>query len=477
MQPALIPFRAAAWVWCRVALLSFGGPAGQIAVMHRILVDEKKWISESHFLHALNYCMLLPGPEAQQLTIYIGWLLHRTWGGIVAGTLFVLPGFLSILLLSILYAVYHELTVVQGLFYGLKPAIIAVVIVAAIRIARRALRHSIMVATAIVAFVGIFFFDIPFPWIVAAAGIFGFVGGTIWPDKFVSRLHTSNHQANSDTENQGGETNSTIDHSVELNSIKNEEVESAAIGSPSVTSSPSLFTTIRTAMIWLVIWLGPIVVIAGIFGPDSVFTLEALFFSKAAVVTFGGAYSVLAYIAQECVETYHWLQPGEMLDGMGMAESTPGPLIQVVQFVGFMGAYRNPGELPPMVAAILGSVVTTWVTFAPCFLWIFTGAPYMESLRGNVRMNAILSTITAAVVGVIFNLAIWFSLNTIFAQVHEFRGYGIRGLVPVWETIDFVAAAIAIGALLAMVRFNFGLIKTLFGSVIIGFLYFTLFMR
>lgn len=450
MNPSLIPFRAAVWVWCRVALLSFGGPAGQIAVMHRILVDEKKWINESQFLHALNYCMLLPGPEAQQLSIYIGWLLHRTWGGIVAGTLFVLPGFISILLLSILYVGFRELTIVQGLFYGLKPAIIAIVIAAALRIGQRALQNQMMVWIAISAFFGIFLLKIPFPWIILTAGLFGLIGGRLWPDKFVVHGHSSNKPATSDPE-----------------SCPTEHLD--------VSPRPSLINTARTMLLWLAIWLGPIVLLAATFGTDSVFTEEALFFSKAAMVTFGGAYSVLAYIAQECVATYRWIEPGEMLDGMGMAESTPGPLIQVVQFVGFMGAYRNPGELHPMTAAILGSVVTTWVTFVPCFLWIFTGAPYIESLRGNARLNSILSAITAAVVGVIFNVAIWFSLNTLFSKLHEVHQFGLSWPIPVWETVDPAGTMIALGAFVALVRFKFGLIPTLAASVIVGMLYFTMF--
>jgi chromate transporter len=446
-----VTFRDAFWVWCRVALLSFGGPAGQIAVMHRILVDEKKWINESRFLHALNYCMLLPGPEAQQLSIYIGWMLHRTWGGIVAGTLFVLPGFVSILALSILYTVYGEWTAVQGLFYGLKPAIIAVVAAAALRMGQRVLRQPALVAAAIVSFVAIFFLNVPFPWIVAMAGLLGLIAGTLWPGIWGAPGHRAG---------------SVVDPS-EVAERQQSQDQGAR---------PGLLRTLRTASVWLAVWWVPIALLATIFGVDSVFTQEALFFSKASLVTFGGAYSVLAYVAQECVVTYGWLQPGEMLDGMGMAESTPGPLIQVVQFVGFTGAYRNPGSLSPMAAAVLGSVVTTWVTFVPCFLWIFTGAPYIESLRGNVKLNAIMAAISAAVVGVIFNLAIWFSLNTVFAKVTEVHGFGLRWWLPSWETIDPAAVAIAACAFVAIFRFKLGLIQTLAGSVAAGFCYYTLVM-
>ncbi len=444
-------FGAAVWVWCRIAMLSFGGPAGQIAVMHRILVDEKRWISESRFLHALNYCMLLPGPEAQQLAIYIGWLLHRTIGGVLAGTLFVLPGFVSILLLSIFYAGFNDMSVVQGLFYGLKPAVIAVVVAAVIRIGSRSLTNRILVLIAASAFVMIFFFGVPFPLIVLAAGLCGYFGGAIWPAGF---------RVNAGHESKAGAAEGAAVDAVEESNSR---------------TRPGVWTTVRTASVWLAVWLVPVMGITLFFGPDSVYTQEAFFFSKAAVVTFGGAYSVLAYIAQECVTTYQWLAPGEMLDGIGMAETTPGPLIQVVQFVGFMGAYRNPGELHPMVAAVLGSIITTWVTFAPCFLWIFTGAPYIEYLRGNQRLNAALSAITAAVVGVILNLSIWFSLNTLFGSITEQHYYGVRLMIPDWTTIDPAAALISIAAFVAIFRFKTDLIVTLISSVVVGFFYYLLF--
>lgn len=441
-----VPFRDALWVWCRVAMLSFGGPAGQIAVMHRILVEEKRWISESQFLHALNYCMLLPGPEAQQLSVYIGWLLHRTWGGVVAGTLFILPGFLSILALSILYTFFREVTIVQGLLYGLKPAIIAVVIMAALRVGQRSLQNSIKIAIAVLAFIGILILKIPFPVIIVTAGLFGLIAVRIWPDKWTLPGHTTA---------RGQES----------------EVERAADALSQQSQSPGWLGTVGVILCWLAVWWLPVAVLAVVFGPESIFIQEALFFSKAAMVTFGGAYSVLAYIAQECVATYRWLEPGEMLDGMGMAESTPGPLIQVVQFVGYLGAYRNPGPMNPLAAAILGSIVTTWVTFAPCFLWIFAGAPYIERLRGNQKMNGIMSAISAAVVGVIFSLAIWFSLNTLFAKVIELNGYGLYWLVPVWSSFDPAAAVIAVCAFVAIYRFKVGLISTLLCSIVAGALY------
>jgi len=324
----IVRFGEAFWVWCKVACLSFGGPAGQIAVMHRILVEEKKWVSENRFLHALNYCMLLPGPESQQLATYIGWLLHRTAGGLMAGLLFILPGFLSILALSIIYAGYHDLTLVQGIFYGLKPAVVAVVIEAVMRIGKRSLTNRTMYWVAAFSFVAIFFFQLPFPLIILVAGVTGFVGGQFRPDIFVV---------------------------IKGHATKNDAASELAISDhQAIAVRPSLARSIRVLAAWIPLWFAPIIGLWCFTGRDSVYTQESLFFSKASVVTFGGAYSVLAYIAQEAVGTHHWLQPGEMLDGMGMAETTPGPLIQVVQFVGFMGAYRDPGSLHPMTAGIIG---------------------------------------------------------------------------------------------------------------------------
>lgn len=440
-------FREALWVWCRVAMLSFGGPAGQIAVMHRILVEEKRWVSENRFLHALNYCMLLPGPEAQQLATYIGWLLHRTIGGLVAGVLFVLPGFISILALSVLYAGYNDLSLVQGIFYGLKPAVVAVVIEAVLRIGKRSLKNRIMVLIAGLAFIAIFVFQVPFPLIVLTAGLIGYLGGRVWPETFVVI--------------KGHATNS--------NSASGRH---AISDDPGVAFRPSLKRTASVLTVWLFIWFLPIACVIAFTGLDSVYSQESLFFSKAAVVTFGGAYSVLPYIAQEAVSTHHWLEPGEMLDGLGMAETTPGPLIQVVQFVGFMGAYRNPGSLDPMLAGVIGSVVTTWVTFTPCFLWILLGAPYIEHLRGRQTLNAALSTVTAAVVGVILNLSIWFSLHTVFATVTETHAFGARLLIPDWATADIAAIVIATGALLALFRFKVGMIPTLGVSAVAGMIWF-----
>jgi len=444
-----IPFGEALRCWVRIALLSFGGPAGQIAVMHRILVEEKRWVSENRFLHALNYCMLLPGPEAQQLAIYIGWLLHRTPGGLAAGTLFVLPGFLSILALSILYAGYRQLRFVDALFYGLAPAVMAIVIEAVFRIGRRALKNAAMLALAAAAFVAIFFFGVPFPAIVLAAAVAGFAGSRLRPDKFVViKMHEA------DAGSQSGEQVFLSDQ-------------------VATHTAPTLRRAVKVLVISLLLWFAPIAILAVTQGRDNVFVQEGIFFSKAATVTFGGAYAVLAYVAQQAVDVYGWLEPGEMLTGLGMAETTPGPLIQVVQFVGFMGGYRAAEagalDLAPMTAGILASVLVTWVTFVPCFLWIFLGAPYIERLRGNQALSGALSAVTAAVVGVILNLAVWFALHTVFETVEEIQVWGVRLLMPRWQTIDITALLLAAGAFVAIFRFRWGMLPTLGASVALGF--------
>jgi chromate transporter len=394
-------------VWLRVAALSFGGPAGQIAVMHRILVEEKRWISESRFLHALNYCMLLPGPEAQQLATYIGWLMHRTLGGIMAGALFILPGVVAIMGLSWIYALYGKVGFVAALFFGLKAAVLAIVFDAVIRIGKRALKNRALIGIAIAAFVAIFFLDVPFPLIVLAAGLAGFMGGRAGLPQF----QIGGHGNGGKEEAEGRLGENLPDH-----------------------ARPSLRRSLRIAGLWLALWLTPVLALMLALGEGNVFTQIAIFFSKMAMVTFGGAYAVLAYVAQQAVENYGWLQPGEMLDGLGMAETTPGPLIMVLQFVGFMAAFREPGMLSPLMAGTLGGLLATWVTFAPCFLWIFLGAPYMETLRDNRALSGALSAITAAVVGVILNLAIWFGIHTIFNEVQP-AGWGpFRVDAPVWTS-------------------------------------------
>ncbi|MBX4941763.1 chromate efflux transporter [Rhizobium binae] len=443
-----VSFSEALRVWLRVAALSFGGPAGQIAVMHRIIVDEKRWIGEHRFLHALNYCMLLPGPEAQQLAIYIGWLMHRTAGGLIAGILFVLPGFVSILCLSYIYAAYGNVGIVAGLFFGLKAAVLAVVVQAVIRIGGRALRNKIMVAIAAAAFVAIFFLHVPFPLIVLAAGITGFFGGQAGLAAFKTG---GGHKAGS------GPVLSDAD------SVLGEDIPAHA--------RPNLAWSLRMSTVLLALWFIPVAAFYAIFGVGSVFAEIGLFFSKMAVVTFGGAYAVLAYVAQEAVQHFGWLKPGEMLDGLGMAETTPGPLIMVVQFVGFMGAYRNPGSLNPMLAATLAAMLTTWVTFVPCFLWIFLGAPFIERLRGNIALAGAMSAITAAVVGVILNLAIWFGLHTLFAQVAVVSLGGLRLDIPVLQSAVPAAMALSAAAAIAIFRFKTSVIATLLSCAAAGMLW------
>lgn len=442
-----ISFGEAVRVWARIAALSFGGPAGQIAVMHRILVDEKRWIGESRFLHALNYCMLLPGPEAQQLAIYIGWLLHKTKGGLVAGILFVLPGFLSILALSYIYVIFGNVRVVEGLFFGLKAAVLAVVLQAVVRIGKRALKNRVMVLIAVSAFIAIFAFRVPFPLIILTAGIVGCVGG----------------RAGSSLFQVGGGHGASGPGLADQDSLLGEQTPAHA--------RPNLKWSLKISAAFLVLWLAPVAAILLIMGPDSVFSQIGIFFSKMAMVTFGGAYAVLSYVAQEAVQNYGWLQPGEMLDGLGMAETTPGPLIQVVQFVGFMGALRDPGTLSPLMAATLASILTTWVTFMPCFLWIFLGAPFIEGLRNNRALTGAMSAITAAVVGVIMNLAVWFALHVIFAHVDRWHGYGMTLDVPILASINVASASLAILALIAIFRFKVGMIPTLLAASVAGILY------
>jgi chromate transporter len=428
-------------VWVRVAALSFGGPAGQIAVMHRILVEEKRWISESRFLHALNYCMLLPGPEAQQLATYVGWLMHRTLGGIMAGGLFILPGIIAIMGLSWIYALYGKIGFVAALFFGLKAAVLAIVLEAVLRIGKRALRNPVLIGIAAAAFVAIFFLDAPFPLIILAAGLIGYAGGRANLPHF--RVGGHGDGRNDDTGDLLGDAMPAHAH-------------------------PNIGRSLRMAALWLALWLAPLAALLLIFGGGNVFSQIAVFFSKMAMVTFGGAYAVLAYVAQQAVETYRWLQPGEMLDGLGMAETTPGPLIMVLQFVGFMAAFRNAGTLDPLLAGTLGGLLATWVTFAPCFLWIFLGAPYIELLRGNTALSGALSAITAAVVGVILNLAIWFGIHTIFRDVRPAE-WGILSFdAPVWASLDSLALLLSAAAIIAMFRFKIGMLPTLAGTSVAG---------
>ncbi len=442
--PSEVSFREAAWVWAKIGLLGFGGPAGQVALMHRELVERRKWIDEARFLHALNYCMLLPGPEAQQLATYVGWLMHRTRGGLVAGILFILPGFFAILGLSVVYACYGQQPLVVALFFGLKAAVLAVVVEAVLRLGKRALRSPPMVVVAAAAFVALALFGVAFPVVVLAAGTLGFVGARLAPRAFPAPPEAAT---------------STTPGTV---------IERLEAQGRLAHTKPRLGRTIRLLVAFALVWALPLLALRQRFGPSSVLVREGVFFSKAAVVTFGGAYAVLAYIAQQAVDTFGWLAPGEMLDGLGLAETTPGPLIMVVQFVGFMGAFRHPEGLAPVTAGVLGSIVTVWVTFVPCFLWIFVGAPYIEALRGYRPLHAALSTITAAVVGVILNLSVWFGLHVVFRSLHAVRVGPLHLTVPDLGSVDPAAAVIAAAAMVAMLRFKVGLPKTLASSAALG---------
>lgn len=417
--------------WLKLGFISFGGPTGQIAIMHTELVEKKRWISESRFLHALNFCMLLPGPEAQQLAVYIGWLLHRTWGGIVAGALFVIPSMFILWGLSYIYVVYGNVPWIAAIFYGLKPAVLAIVAAAVIRIGRKALKNQVMWGIALLAFIAIYFLEVPFPALVISAIVIGAIGGKVWPQRFAV---SSGHGGIADA---GGQV-------------------LADDGDVALPQQPSFGRALWILAIGLAIWWGPLVLARVALGPEHTLWREGVFFSKAALVTFGGAYAVLPYVSQQAVETYHWLAPGQMLDGLGLAESTPGPLIMVLQFVGFLGGWNQPGNLAPFHAATLGALVTTWATFVPCFIWIFMGAPYIERLRGNKGLTAALSAVTAAVVGVVLNLAVWFGLHVLF---------------PNDGRLDWFALAVATVAFAGMLRWKWDVIPVVLGSGVLGLIY------
>ena len=418
-------FREAFRFWLKLGFVSFGGPTGQIAMMHTEVVEKKKWVGERHFLHALNFCMLLPGPEAQQLAIYIGWLLHKTRGGIVAGALFVIPSIFILWTLSYIYVAYGHVPSIAAIFYGLKPAVLAIVAAAVIRIGSKALRNAVMWAIAMTAFVAIYFFRVPFPLIIIGAGIIGLIGGKILPQFFLGSL----------------------DH----------DARSTSSGKDVSQTPRSLFIRVlQIAATWIFLWWLPLA-LAGIFlGTQHTIFREGLFFSKAALVTFGGAYAVLPYVSQLAVEHYQWLRADQMLDGLGLAETTPGPLIMVLQFVGFLGGWNHPGNLPPLLAATLGALITTWTTFVPCFLWVFLGAPYIEKLRGAKQLTAALSTVTAAVVGVILNLAVWF---------------GVHVILPPGGNVDWFAIVVCAIAFGGMLRWNWSIIPVILGSGMLGLIY------
>jgi len=415
--------------WLKLGFISFGGPTGQIAIMQTELVEKKKWISQSRFLHALNFCMLLPGPEAQQLAIYIGWLLHKTWGGIVAGAFFVIPSIFILWGLSFIYAAFGNLPWIGAIFYGLKPAVTAIVLTAVIRIGRKALKNEVMWALAALAFIAIYFFKVPFPGIILSAGVIGFVGGLLWKSKF---------------------ENASEENSTSAASVISDQQESP------VHARPNLSRAFWVSIVWLTLWLTPTVIVGAVGGWNSTLFKEGLFFSKAAVVTFGGAYAVLPYVTQQALFHYGWLKPGQMMDGLGLAETTPGPLIMVLQFVGFMGAWQHPEGLPPLLAATIGALITTWATFTPCFLWIFLGGPYIEQLRGNSRLTSALSAITAAIVGVVLNLAVWFALHVFF---------------PATGTIDWFALLLCAAAFVALLRYKVDIVPIIIGAGILGLLY------
>ena len=447
MSHEIPSFKDAFRVWLKIGLLSFGGPAGQIALMHRILVDEKRWISETRFLHALNYAMLLPGPEAQQLATYAGWLLHRTLGGLVAGVLFVLPGADVMLVLSVLYAGFRDVTSVEAIFFWIKGAVLAIVIQAVIRLSSRALPNAMLMTFAAVSFFAIFAFAVPFPLVIAGAALAGFLGYRLLPDLFPTG---GAHAA----ENASASGTFAIDAMLDRGLLQH--------------TRPSARRAAVVLIVCLVLWLGPLAILQAMVGPDHVFTQQGVFFSKMAVVTFGGADAVLAYVAQQAVEIFGWLAPGEMLDGLGMAETTPSPLIMVVQHVGFLAAFRNPGALDPMLSGAIGAALTTWVTFVPCFLWIFLGAPYIESQRDNRMLSAGLTAITAAVVGVILNLAVWFGIHASFAEVNEFDWGPVRLSLPDSPTFEPAVLLITVAALIATLRYKAGMFATLAAAAGLG---------
>jgi len=429
-----VPFGQAVRAWFAISLQTFGGPAGQIAVMQRELVEERRWIGPQRFLHALNYCMLLPGPEAQQLAVYVGWLLNGLRGGLVAGILFVLPGMVALLALAAVYVAWGDATAVTAIFAGLAPAVLAVVAQAVLRVGSRALGHPALVAIAVASFVALALFGVPFPLVVAAAAGVGWLLGRLAPHTL-----TSKRQRGHD-----GDGPPPL--------IPDEALHA---------ERPSLARTLRTLTVGLVVWAAPVAVVALFTGRDSTLTSQGLFFSGTALVTFGGAYAVLAYVAQRAVETYGWLSPTEMVRGLALAETTPGPLIMVVQFVAFLGAYHHPDPLTPWTAALVGALLTTWVTFVPCFLFIFLGAPYVERLRGNRSLSAALTGITAAVVGVIANLAVYFAVHTLFATTHPWHWGPLRLELPQPASLRLVPLAIAAAALVMIFRLRWSVPRTL----------------
>jgi chromate transporter len=419
-------FKEALLFWFKLGWISFGGPAGQIAIMHQELVDRKKWISNDRFLHALNYCMLLPGPEAQQLATYIGWLLHRTKGGIAAGVLFVLPSVFILFTLSYIYIAFGTLPWVAAIFVGLKGAVLAIVLVAVIKIGKKSLKNNVLISIAALSFLVTYFLDFPFPALILTVGVIGVLGSHFFPGLFLS------------AKKSGG-----------AGSLNDQ------VGEPHHESS--LSRNIAIVMIFIALWSIPFLGLY-FFLPGSVFTTEAFFFTKAAFLTFGGAYSLLGYIAQAGVEQYGWLTSLQMMDGLGLAETTPGPLIMVVQFVGFLAGWNHPGSLRPLLGSVTGSLVATYFTFLPSFMFIFVGAPYIERLIGNTKMSAALATITPAVVGVVLNLGVWFGTHVLFPA----------------EGFAWFSASLAVAAFTLMQFYKVGIIQIIAGSGGLGLLWYLL---
>ncbi len=414
-------FAEALRFWLKLGFINFGGPTGQIAIMHRELVERRRWISEPRFLHALNYCMLLPGPEATQLATYIGWLLHRTAGGLAAGILFVLPSVFVLMGLSYVYAAHGSVPWIAALFDGLKPAVLAIVATATVRIGRRALRHPVMWGVAAAAFVALFALRVPFPLVVAGAAAVGLVGARVRPAAFQPPESRDDGAVIADD-------TPTPEH-----------------------ARPSARRAVTVLAVSLACWIGPLAALGAWRGPHDVLFREAVFFSQAAMVTFGGAYAVLPYVGQQAVETYGWLSAAEMIDGLGLAETTPGPLIMVLQFVGFMAGWHHARDLG-LAGAVLGGLVATYFTFMPCFLWIFLGAPYVEQTRGRRELTGAMATITAAVVGVILNLAVWFAGHVLLTAggVNLFAlGVAVAAFVALqrlgWDIVPVVLAAAGTG--------------------------------
>lgn len=441
---------AAARVWARIAALSFGGPAGQIAVMHRILVEEKRWLGDARFLHALNFCMLLPGPEAMQLATYIGWLMHGVRGAVLAGLLFIAPGVAALMALSWIYALWGAVGLVAGLFFGLKAGVLAIIAQAVLRLASRALKTRAQRGLAGAAFLGLFALALPFPLIVAAAALIGALGGLIAPRVFTPGVFAPGGQ-----EAAGGPA--IADAETLLGAEHDDPTGSARRAA------------LRAGAVALMLWLVPVAAL-WLAAPESVFTAIALFFSKLAVLSFGGAYAVLAWVAQAAVTDFGWLRPTEMLDGLGMAETTPGPLIMVLQFVGFMAAFRTAGWEASLLAGSLGGLLASWVTFAPCFAWILLGAPFLERLRANRLLAAALAAVTAAVVGVIANLALWFALHLLWRGVTRVSLGPVRLDLPQITTLDLPATLIAALAIWALFRGGWGMAAVLAGSAGLGLL-------